>query len=241
MPAFIHDRAEHILAKNPSMDKSQAFAIATQQSHAVGKSPKGYGTVEGKRTAKKKYPHVKEYTKGANPGKLGTPKLEPREKRAFIDSEERQALLEKSASYLHELRKSKPLNNGMLEQDQPDPTDQSYGDEQEEVKTSYAVSAYSGPLSYGRFKQESSIPPFRSPPVKTAGPPSSEGKEKKAYDPSPLKGPGTLGNVDVPGMRKMQTPAKQLMESKPVAQVKMTKPDAGKALSIKLPGIGTTV
>ncbi len=44
MPAFIHDRAEHILAKNPKMDKSKAFAIATQQSHALGKSPKKYGT-----------------------------------------------------------------------------------------------------------------------------------------------------------------------------------------------------
>jgi hypothetical protein len=37
MPAWIHNRAEHILAKNPSMPKGEAFAIATQQSHAVGK------------------------------------------------------------------------------------------------------------------------------------------------------------------------------------------------------------
>lgn len=37
------------------MPESQAFAIATQQSHALGKSPKGYGTAEGKATAKAKY------------------------------------------------------------------------------------------------------------------------------------------------------------------------------------------
>ena len=37
------------------MDKGQAFAIATQQSHSLGKSPKGYGTVEGRREAKNKY------------------------------------------------------------------------------------------------------------------------------------------------------------------------------------------
>ncbi len=76
MPKWIHDRAEHLLAKNPSMTKSQAFAIATQQSHKLGKSPKGYGTKEGKREARVKYDKPrKEYTKGANPGDLESPKL----------------------------------------------------------------------------------------------------------------------------------------------------------------------
>lgn len=84
MPAFIHDRAQHILAKNPKMDKSQAFAIATQQSHALGKSPKGYGTSEGKSKAKKKYSSPDQYKKGANPGNLETPKLEPRNKEAAL-------------------------------------------------------------------------------------------------------------------------------------------------------------
>jgi len=55
MPEWIHTRAEHILGKNPSMPKSEAFAIATQQSHALGKSPKGYGTAQGRREAKAKY------------------------------------------------------------------------------------------------------------------------------------------------------------------------------------------
>lgn len=76
MPAWIHDRAEHILAKNPSMPKSMAFALATQQSHAVGKSPKGYGTEEGRETAKAKYDTPKDDKKTANPGGLTSPKME---------------------------------------------------------------------------------------------------------------------------------------------------------------------
>lgn len=68
MPAWIHDRAEHLQKKNPSMPKSQAFAIATQQSHAAGKTPKGYGTAEGKRKAKQKYDKSpSSYTQTADP------------------------------------------------------------------------------------------------------------------------------------------------------------------------------
>jgi len=55
MPKWIHDRADHIRSKNPDMPKSEAFAIATQQSHALNKSPKNYGTTQGKHTAKNKY------------------------------------------------------------------------------------------------------------------------------------------------------------------------------------------
>jgi hypothetical protein len=76
MPAWIHGRAEHILAKNPSMPKSEAFAIATQQSHAVGKSPKGYGTAQGRETAHEKYKTPGDDKKTANPGKLSSPKME---------------------------------------------------------------------------------------------------------------------------------------------------------------------
>jgi hypothetical protein len=75
MPEFIHNRAEHILAKNPDMPKSQAFAIATQQSHALGKSPKRYGTVEGRREARAKYTTPKDDVRTANPGSLNSPKL----------------------------------------------------------------------------------------------------------------------------------------------------------------------
>lgn len=76
MPQWMHDRAEHILAKNPSMPKSQAFAIATQQSHALGKSPKGFGTPEGRRTAKAKFDTPRDDKKTANPGGLKSPRLE---------------------------------------------------------------------------------------------------------------------------------------------------------------------
>lgn len=108
-------------------------------------------------------------------------------------------------------------------------------------KRAFGVSAYSGPLGYGGFQQASHIPPFRSPRLKVAGPEDDEEtarpKEKKAYDPSPIKGPGQLGNVDMPGMSKMQTPARQLQESKQVAKVKLTKPDATKAFNFKPPTI----
>lgn len=70
MPEWMHDRADHIRAKNPSMPKSEAFAIATQQMHALGKSPKGYGTAEGRRTAKAKFDTPKDDKKMANPGHL---------------------------------------------------------------------------------------------------------------------------------------------------------------------------
>lgn len=87
MPAWIHERAEHLLAKNPDMKKSTAFAVATQQSHRLGKTPKGYGTAAGKREAKKKYDKPKKsYVKGANPGDLETPKLTDRSKTKWTGS-----------------------------------------------------------------------------------------------------------------------------------------------------------
>lgn len=75
MPKWMHDRAEHILAKNPSMPKSEAFALATQQMHSLGKSPKGYGTAEGRATAKAKFDTPKDDKKTANPGHLESPKM----------------------------------------------------------------------------------------------------------------------------------------------------------------------
>lgn len=86
MPAWIHDRAAHILAKNPSMPKSEAFAIATQQGHATGKTPKGYGTSKGKSESKQKYDSPKSYKKTPNPGNLKTPKLPARTKRAHVNA-----------------------------------------------------------------------------------------------------------------------------------------------------------
>jgi hypothetical protein len=75
VPAWIHERAKHLLAKNPSMSKSTAFGVATQQSHAKGKTPKGYGTTAGKTIAKAKYDEPKAYTSVANPENLKTRKL----------------------------------------------------------------------------------------------------------------------------------------------------------------------
>lgn len=75
MPKWIHDRAEHLLAKNPDMPKSMAFAISTQQAHSIGKSPKSYGTAEGRRVAKAKFSTPKDDKKIANPGNLDSPKL----------------------------------------------------------------------------------------------------------------------------------------------------------------------
>lgn len=69
MPQWIHDRADHIRAKNPGMPKSESFAIATQQAYAAGKAPKsGFGTSKGKREARQKYDEPKsEYKKVADP------------------------------------------------------------------------------------------------------------------------------------------------------------------------------
>lgn len=58
------------------MKKSTAFAVATMQSHATGKTPKDFGTKEGKREAKAKFDKPKkEYVKTPNPGNLDSPKL----------------------------------------------------------------------------------------------------------------------------------------------------------------------
>jgi len=75
MPEWVHNRAEHILAKNPSMPKGMAFAIATQQAHATGHTPKSFGTAEGKATAKAKFDTPKNDEQRANPGGLDSPKL----------------------------------------------------------------------------------------------------------------------------------------------------------------------
>lgn len=80
MPEWLHNRARHIEAKNPSMPESEAFAIATQQSHAVGKTPKGYGTSDGKREAKQKYDTPGDDKKTADPGGIG----EKMEKVAYL-------------------------------------------------------------------------------------------------------------------------------------------------------------
>lgn len=76
MPQWIHSRAKHLLARNPDMEKSTAFAIATNQAHKLGKTSKGFGTRQAKSRAKDIYDKPKkEYEQKANPENLKTPKL----------------------------------------------------------------------------------------------------------------------------------------------------------------------
>jgi hypothetical protein len=82
MPAWIHDRATDLKKKmkdtyGPEKAEQIAFAVATQQAHKVGKSPKtfvskqtgkkeSFGTPEGRREAKMKFDKPKsEYKKTA--------------------------------------------------------------------------------------------------------------------------------------------------------------------------------
>ena len=89
MSKWIHERAEHLLAKNPDMKKSTAFAVATQQAESTGHTPKGFGTPEGKHTAKAKYDTPKNDVPKANPGNLETPKLKAATWAGFTDELEK--------------------------------------------------------------------------------------------------------------------------------------------------------
>ena len=55
MAAWVESRKRHILSKNPGMDESTAWALATDQFYATKKAPKSFGTAKGRRKAKKKY------------------------------------------------------------------------------------------------------------------------------------------------------------------------------------------
>lgn len=52
---WIYRRAHRILEESPETPKHVAYAVATQQGHKVGKSPKGFRTERGMREAKAKY------------------------------------------------------------------------------------------------------------------------------------------------------------------------------------------
>lgn len=70
---WIHDRAHRIMREGDTKDeygskkgKSIAYAIATQQAHSLGKSPKDFRTPSGVHEAKMKYDEPKkEYQKTA--------------------------------------------------------------------------------------------------------------------------------------------------------------------------------
>jgi hypothetical protein len=81
LPEWIDKRQQHLRAKNPEMPESEAWAISTQQAHAAGTSPKGYGTPAGRHEAKAKYDEPKkDYEKTPDPGGEGAEKFE---KKAF--------------------------------------------------------------------------------------------------------------------------------------------------------------
>ncbi len=104
-------------------------------------------------------------------------------------------------------------------------------------KLAYHVSEYSGPLSYGPFKQESYIPPFNNPPVKTAGPPPEKVKKAERVQGMVPTGTQTMGP------QIQFSPTKQLNAARSVAKIEPTKPTGKGAfgLSIKLPTVGSAV
>ncbi len=70
MPKWVEDRKDYLLSKNPDMEESTAWALATQQARAAGKISKEYGTSKGKKKAKKKYKKSpSSYQKKAKPKK----------------------------------------------------------------------------------------------------------------------------------------------------------------------------
>lgn len=81
MPQWIHDRAKHLMDKNPQMPERMAWALATQQSYAAKKAPKSYGTREGHRSAKKKYRHQPSHYE-----QKGDPKTTGKSKSASVDT-----------------------------------------------------------------------------------------------------------------------------------------------------------
>ncbi len=107
MPQWIHSRVKHIMSKNPDMPESEAWAIATQQSHALGKTPKGYGTVEGKEKAQDKYKTPGDDEHKANP-KTASILGELQKLRAVIEEQAR-----RSMDRLDTLEKSKPTMGQM--------------------------------------------------------------------------------------------------------------------------------
>lgn len=96
------------------------------------------------------------------------------------------------------------------------------------IKMAFAVSQYSGPLGYGGFKQESYIPPFISPSLKTAGPPSQNKKKTAATSLTPA---GRLVQAQRIGKPRATTPSGPSVAqiSKPVGYGK-TMPGAGKGV-----------
>lgn len=227
MPQWIHDRAKHLLAKNPSMNKGQAFAIATQQSHKLGKSPKGYGTSEGKKDAKAKYDKPKkEYKKTPNPGDLDSPKLG-----SVLAGLVKEGVAGDSYSLLDQVGKSKTKPR---EAEAPNPT-------YRVKKASFATSQYSGTLGPGKFNfYASHVPPFRSPQLRTASASEEElamaQKEMKKQDKSwtPLSKMGAMLD-ELSKLNAVQSPEAQITQSQKIGAPKTTAPPGPSIQQISKP------
>lgn len=188
MPHWVHERARHILAKNPDMDKHTAFAISTLQAEATGHTPKGFGTPEGKRTAKAKFDTPKGDEQRANPGGLNSPKLASVGQVAVLVLSTT-GLLQK-LGFANSAYAGQPAQNGpgMRGRSQVPPLTAP----PIEVKAAgvgvgagMSTSQYSGPLSYGPFRQASGIPGFVAPGMTKVDPsleaaPWATGGEKSA-------------------------------------------------------------
>lgn len=79
---WVHDRAHHIMNKNKETPKSVAYAVAVQQAHKVGKSPKSFRTGSGVRAAKSKYDFPKKEYKKTAAHKLALSRLKRLQKEA---------------------------------------------------------------------------------------------------------------------------------------------------------------
>ncbi len=169
MPKWIHDRADHLQERNPEMPKSQAFAIATQQAHKIGKTPKGYGTAEGKKKAKMKYVlPKKEYRKTAGFTPFKPPKFGPANLKASNPAAKLQKSQQVGAVQAFDQKK-----DGIQFKPPSMP------------KVAFQTSQYSGPLTLGRFKSRSrSGMPYNPGGIKVGGPPSELG-DKESPDTEP--------------------------------------------------------
>jgi hypothetical protein len=209
MPKWVHDRAEHLLAKNPSMSKSMAFAIATQQGEAGGHTPKGFGTSKGKHEAKAKYSTPKDDERRANPGHLDSPKLAAVGQVA-LEVLKATGLLAK-LGFATSQYAGTPAQNapGMKGQSQipafaPPPIEHkdTFGEKAAGmgVGAGTTTSQYSGPLSYGGFKQTSQVPAYTAPAMTKYDPsleaaPSATGGAKTAASMAATGAMGAAGKL----------------------------------------------
>ena len=193
MPRWIHNRAEHILSKNPSMPKSEAFAIATQQDHATGHTPKGFGTVAGKQKAKAKFDTPKGDEQQSNPGGLVSPKMAAASFTHVVSVRTTQSGAGSLRDILHNIQQNGATGHtfGVVTTDKParhigswdgdggDAMDRATMRKMSEAvgtllvttgllgKLGFASSAYGGqPAQNGPgMRGRSQIPPFTAPPI----------------------------------------------------------------------------